>query len=31
MSLEEFLALPDIDERRLELIDGQVCEKISPR
>ena len=31
MSLEDFLALPDIDERRLELIDGEVCEKMSPR
>lgn len=31
MSLEEFLALSDIDERRLELIDGEVCEKMSPR
>lgn len=31
MSLKEFLALPDIDERRLELIDGEVYEKASPR
>ncbi len=31
MTLEEFLAMPDIDERRLELIDGEVCEKASPR
>lgn len=30
LSLEEFLARPDIDERRLELIDGEVCEKMSP-
>jgi Uma2 family endonuclease len=30
MTLEEFLARPDIDERRLELIDGEVCEKVSP-
>lgn len=31
MGLEDFLALPDIDERRLELIDGEVYEKMSPR
>ncbi len=31
MTLEEFLAMPGIDERRLELIDGEVCEKVSPR
>lgn len=31
MTLEEFLALPDIDERRLELIDGEVYEKMSPK
>ncbi len=31
MTLDEFLAMPDIDERRLELIDGEVCEKVSPR
>jgi len=31
LSLEEFLALPGIDERHLELLDGQVCEKASPR
>jgi Uma2 family endonuclease len=31
LSLEEFLAMPDIDERRLELIDGEVYEKVSPR
>jgi Uma2 family endonuclease len=31
LSLGEFLALPDIDERRLELIDGDVYEKMSPR
>ena len=31
LSLEEFLALPDIDERRLELLDGEVYEKVSPR
>jgi Uma2 family endonuclease len=31
LSLDEFLALPGIDERRLELIDGEVCEKVSPR
>jgi Uma2 family endonuclease len=29
LTLEEFLARPDIDERRLELIDGEVCEKAS--
>ncbi|HMO54082.1 MAG TPA: Uma2 family endonuclease, partial [Tepidiformaceae bacterium] len=31
LTLEEFLALPGIDERRLELIDGEVYEKMSPR
>lgn len=31
LTLEEFLAIPDIDERRLELIDGEVYEKLSPR
>lgn len=31
VSLDEFLALPGIEERRLELIDGEVCEKMSPR
>ncbi len=31
LTLEEFLAMPDIDERRLELIDGEVYEKRSPR
>jgi Uma2 family endonuclease len=31
LTLEEFLAMPDIDERRLELIDGEVYEKMSPR
>jgi Uma2 family endonuclease len=30
VSLEEFLARPDIDEHRLELIDGEVTEKVSP-
>jgi Uma2 family endonuclease len=30
LTLEEFLAMPDIDERRLELIDGEVYEKMSP-
>jgi Uma2 family endonuclease len=30
MSLEDFLALPDIDERRLELIDGEVSCDMSP-
>jgi Uma2 family endonuclease len=30
LTLEEFLAMPDIDERRLELIDGEVFEKMSP-
>jgi Uma2 family endonuclease len=30
VTLEEFLARPDIDERRLELIDGEVCEKVAP-
>ncbi len=28
--LEEFLANPTIEERRLELIDGEVCEKPTP-
>lgn len=27
LTLEEFLAMPGIDEGRLELIDGEVCEK----
>lgn len=31
MTLEDFLAMPGIDERRLELIDGEVYEKVSPR
>lgn len=31
LSLDAFLAMPDIDERRLELIDGEVYEKVSPR
>lgn len=31
MTLDEFLALPGIDEQRLELIDGEVYEKMSPR
>jgi Uma2 family endonuclease len=31
VTLDEFLATPEIDERRLELIDGEVCEKVSPR
>jgi Uma2 family endonuclease len=31
LTLDEFLALPDIEERRLELIDGEVHEKMSPR
>lgn len=31
LSLDDFLALPGIDERRLELIDGEVYEKASPR
>jgi Uma2 family endonuclease len=30
LTLEEFLAMPDIDERRLELIDGEIYEKVSP-
>ncbi|MGI8926319.1 MAG: Uma2 family endonuclease [Tepidiformaceae bacterium] len=30
-TLEQFLALPDIEERRLELIDGEVYEKPMPR
>jgi Uma2 family endonuclease len=29
-TLEEFLAIPDFDERRLELIDGEVWEKPMP-
>ena len=31
LTLDDFLALPDVDERRLELIDGEVSEKMSPR
>ncbi len=31
LSLDEFLAIPEIDERRLELIDGEVYQKVSPR
>ena len=31
LTLEQFLALPGIDEQRLELIDGEVYEKMSPR
>jgi len=31
LTLDEFLAMPDVDERRLELIDGEVYEKVSPR
>ena len=31
LSLAEFLRMPDIEERRLELIDGEVHEKMSPR
>ncbi|MBE7520241.1 MAG: Uma2 family endonuclease [Thermoflexaceae bacterium] len=31
MTLDDFLAMPGIDERRLELIDGEVYEKMSPR
>ena len=31
LTLEEFLRMPDIEERRLELIDGEVYEKMSPR
>ncbi len=31
LTLDEFLAMPDIDERRLELIDGEVYQKMSPR
>lgn len=31
VSLEEFLSRPDIDECRLELIDGEVREKVAPR
>jgi len=30
LSLDEFLAIPEIDERRLELIDGEVYQKVSP-
>ena len=30
LTLEEFLAMPEIDEQRLELIDGEVYEKVSP-
>ncbi|MGE3075399.1 MAG: Uma2 family endonuclease [Dehalococcoidia bacterium] len=30
LTLEEFLALSGIDEQRLELIDGEVYEKVSP-
>lgn len=30
VSLQEFLARPDIDEARLELIDGEVVEKPMP-
>lgn len=31
LSLAEFLRMPNIEERRLELIDGEVHEKMSPR
>lgn len=31
MTLEDFLAMPGIDERRLELIDGEVYEAVSPQ
>ncbi len=31
LTLEEFLQMPGIEERRLELIDGEVQEKMSPR
>jgi Uma2 family endonuclease len=31
ITIEEFLARSDIDERRLELVDGEVCEKMAPR
>ena len=31
MTLDEFLAMPGIEERRLELIDGEVHEKASRR
>ncbi|MGE5597385.1 MAG: Uma2 family endonuclease [Hyphomicrobiales bacterium] len=31
LTLDQFLAMRDIDERRLELIDGEVYEKVSPR
>ncbi len=31
LSLEEFLAMPGIDEQRLELLDGEVVEKVSSR
>lgn len=30
LTLEEFLAMPEIDEQRLELIDGEVYDKVSP-
>ena len=30
LTLEEFLAIAEIDEQRLELIDGEVYEKVSP-
>ncbi|MGE5597386.1 MAG: Uma2 family endonuclease [Hyphomicrobiales bacterium] len=31
LTLGQFLAMPDIDERRLELINGEVYEKVPPR
>jgi Uma2 family endonuclease len=31
MTLQEFRAIPGFDERRLELIDGEVYEKPLPR
>ena len=31
LTLEEFLRMPDIEERRLELIDGEVHEKAARR
>jgi Uma2 family endonuclease len=31
LTLEEFLAMPEIDEQRLELIDGEVYERMAPR
>lgn len=31
LTLDEFLAMPGIEERRLELIDGEVYEKMSPK